>query len=439
VNGYVKYRGRHPRSATRPKRVRVARVHGSPKPGTVIGFGTIPDCTGLDHDDFIDPGAEIQVTFERLGRSAAGSPSRRASCCRAAGRSGRRCRNTRMSPMTENYEKNIHRYCRRLLAALFAAALRAGAAGEETNIVIILGDDLGFADMGRSAARSRREPRRAGKRGRPLRQFLHARDLLAHAIILLTGVDTHVNGLGNMDEWRRPTSGAWTATKAISTTGWSRCRSCSRNRYHTYMSASGTWASRRNRSRPRAGSSATSRCSKGRAATGHDDFTAASRVGLYRGRRYLTGLPKDYYARRPIRQADRIHRRQPRRRQALLRLCRPPGAARPLPPAAEWRSRHVGEYDKVGRVRQERLKRQIELGIMPAERSSPSGCVHSDPIVLAPATRAILGKKMELYAGMVENWTSTSAPDDHLKKSASTRTRSSLCSRQRRRGTDLFR
>ncbi len=36
-------------------------------PGTVVGFGTTPDCTGLDHDDFIDPDAEIEVTFERLG------------------------------------------------------------------------------------------------------------------------------------------------------------------------------------------------------------------------------------------------------------------------------------------------------------------------------------------------------------------------------------
>ena len=37
------------------------------KPGSVMGMGTIPDCTGLDHDNFIDPGAEIQITFERLG------------------------------------------------------------------------------------------------------------------------------------------------------------------------------------------------------------------------------------------------------------------------------------------------------------------------------------------------------------------------------------
>jgi hypothetical protein len=37
------------------------------KPGSVMGLGTIPDCTGLDHDDFVDPGAEIEIAFERLG------------------------------------------------------------------------------------------------------------------------------------------------------------------------------------------------------------------------------------------------------------------------------------------------------------------------------------------------------------------------------------
>jgi 2-keto-4-pentenoate hydratase/2-oxohepta-3-ene-1,7-dioic acid hydratase in catechol pathway len=49
------------------------------KPGTVIGFGTIPDCTGLDHDDFIDPGAAIEIRFERLGslRCSFAEPARR--------------------------------------------------------------------------------------------------------------------------------------------------------------------------------------------------------------------------------------------------------------------------------------------------------------------------------------------------------------------------
>ena len=37
------------------------------KSGTVIGFGTIPDCTGLDHDDFIDPDSHIAISIEHLG------------------------------------------------------------------------------------------------------------------------------------------------------------------------------------------------------------------------------------------------------------------------------------------------------------------------------------------------------------------------------------
>jgi hypothetical protein len=30
------------------------------------GCRLIPDCTGLDHGDLVDPGAEIQIRFERL-------------------------------------------------------------------------------------------------------------------------------------------------------------------------------------------------------------------------------------------------------------------------------------------------------------------------------------------------------------------------------------
>jgi 2-keto-4-pentenoate hydratase/2-oxohepta-3-ene-1,7-dioic acid hydratase in catechol pathway len=37
------------------------------QPGTVVGMGTIADCTGLDHDDFVDPGAAIEIRFDRLG------------------------------------------------------------------------------------------------------------------------------------------------------------------------------------------------------------------------------------------------------------------------------------------------------------------------------------------------------------------------------------
>ena len=37
------------------------------QPDTAVGMGTIPDCTGPDHDDFVDPGAAIEIRFDRLG------------------------------------------------------------------------------------------------------------------------------------------------------------------------------------------------------------------------------------------------------------------------------------------------------------------------------------------------------------------------------------
>jgi arylsulfatase A-like enzyme len=69
-------------------------------------------------------------------------------------------------------------------------------------------------------------------------------------------------------------------------------------------------------------------------------------------------------------------------------------------------------------VRQERLKRQVEMGIVPAGTALAERMWFvPDPIVLAPASRAILGKKMELYAGMVENLDfHVGRLIDHLKK-----------------------
>jgi len=68
VNGQVRYQGSTSEIDHKAEDVFAwLGFISSIKPGTVIGFGTIPDCTGLDHDDFVDPGAEIEIRFERLG------------------------------------------------------------------------------------------------------------------------------------------------------------------------------------------------------------------------------------------------------------------------------------------------------------------------------------------------------------------------------------
>jgi 2-keto-4-pentenoate hydratase/2-oxohepta-3-ene-1,7-dioic acid hydratase in catechol pathway len=68
VDGQVRYRGTTSEISHRAEAVFAWLEFIAPiKVGTVMGFGTIPDCTGCDHDDFVDPGSEIQITFERLG------------------------------------------------------------------------------------------------------------------------------------------------------------------------------------------------------------------------------------------------------------------------------------------------------------------------------------------------------------------------------------
>jgi 2-keto-4-pentenoate hydratase/2-oxohepta-3-ene-1,7-dioic acid hydratase in catechol pathway len=68
VNGKVKYQGSTAEISHKAEDIFAWLGFIAPlKPGSVMGFGTIPDCTGCDHDDFLDPGAEVQITIERLG------------------------------------------------------------------------------------------------------------------------------------------------------------------------------------------------------------------------------------------------------------------------------------------------------------------------------------------------------------------------------------
>jgi len=68
VNGEIRYQGTTADISHKAEDVFAwLGMIASIKPGSVMGFGTIPDCTGLDRDDFIDPGADIEISFERLG------------------------------------------------------------------------------------------------------------------------------------------------------------------------------------------------------------------------------------------------------------------------------------------------------------------------------------------------------------------------------------
>jgi len=137
------------------------------------------------------------------------------------------------------------------------------------------------------------------------------------------------------------------------------------------------------------------------------NFTAGTPMSTFtEDGRYLRSLPKDYYATKTYTdkmigfiEADRGSGKP------FFAYVSHQAPHDPYHLPREERGRHVGQYDKGwNAVREERLQRQKDMGIMPpgTELSERMWFV-PDPVVLAPASRAILGKKMELYAGMVEN------------------------------------
>ncbi len=68
VNGKERYRGHTREISHRPEdMVRWLSLICPLQTGSVMGMGTIPDCTGMDIDDFVEPGDEIDIQFEALG------------------------------------------------------------------------------------------------------------------------------------------------------------------------------------------------------------------------------------------------------------------------------------------------------------------------------------------------------------------------------------
>ena len=312
-----------------------------------------------------------------------------------------------------------------ILAALAVPALaQAADLPRRPNIVLILGDDMGFADMG-SFGSEIQTPNldSLANEGVRFANFYTNASCSPTRSVLLSGVDTHLNGLGNMDEWTAPNQRGVVGYEGYLNKHVATLPQLLKDAgYHTYMV--GKWHLGKAPDRiPAARGFERDFALLDGAGSYWDmwNFTGASPKSTYtEDGRYLTQLPKDYYATKTY--TDKMigfidaNRGDGKPFFAYVAHQAPHD---PYHLPKDWRNRHVGEYDKGwDAVRQLRLKRQVELGIMPAGTQLAERMYFlPDPVVLAPASRAILGKKMELYAGMVENLDyHVGRLVDHLKK-----------------------
>jgi arylsulfatase A-like enzyme len=284
------------------------------------------------------------------------------------------------------------------------------AGARRPNIVVILADDMGYSDMGMFGSEIKTPNLDAlASNGTRFTNFYTHASCSPSRSMLLSGVDTHLNGLGNMDEWTSPNQEGKpgyegnlndrvvTLPQLLKDAG-----------YHTYMV--GKW---------HLGKSPD----KIPAARGFErDFSLLDGMGSYwdmtnmtaltpnslftEDGKYLTKLPKNYYATQTytdklISFIDGNHADG----KPFFAFVSHQAPHDPYHLPRDWRNRHVGQYDfGWDFLRQQRLKRQKELGIVvdSTELAERMWFV-PDYSLLAPATRAVLGKKMELYAGLVEN------------------------------------
>jgi len=291
-----------------------------------------------------------------------------------------------------------------------AASPSTVAPGKRPNIVIILGDDLGYSDMGCFGSEIKTPNLDSlAQAGVRFTQFYTHASCSPTRSMLLSGVDTHRNGLGNMDEWTAPNqtgkpgyegylnNRVTTLPQLLQDSG-----------YHTYMAGKWHMGKATNQIPAARGFERDFTLLDG-AGSYWDmmNFTATTPVSTFtEDGRYLKKLPKNYYATKTY--TDKIISYIEANHgdgKPFFAYVSHQAPHDPYHLPRDWRNRHVGEYDKGwDAVRQERLQRQIELGITPAGTElSERMWFLPDPNLLAPAPRAILGKKMELYAGMVEN------------------------------------
>jgi arylsulfatase len=311
-----------------------------------------------------------------------------------------------------------------LLAAPAPSHAQAQPQAKRPNIVIILGDDLGFADMGSFGGEIRTPNLDAlAREGVRFTNFYTHASCSPTRSMLLSGIDTHLNGLGNMDEYTAPNQVGKPGYEGHLNTRVATLPQLLRGAgYHTYMV--GKWHLGKAPDLIPAARGFERDFSLLDGAGSYWDmtsFTALTPTSLFtEDGKYLTRLPKDYYATKTY--TDKLISFIDANRgdgKPFFAYVAHQAPHDPFQLPREWRNRHVGAYDQGwDAVRQARLKRQVELGIMPkgtelAERM----WFIPDATLLAPASRAILGKKMELYAGMVENMDlHVGRLIDHLKK-----------------------
>lgn len=312
-----------------------------------------------------------------------------------------------------------------LALLLLAGQLYAADPPKRPNIVVIVADDMGYSDMGMFGGPINTPNLDAlAKRGVRYTDF-HTSPLCSPTrAMFFSGTDNHIAGLGNMEELTAPNQKGVPGYEGnMNHNVVSFVELLRDGGYHTYMAGKWHLGHEPDLIPHARGFERDFSMMEGEASyfsdmtgvnTGQPDATYTE------DGRYVTELPKDFYATEAY--VDKMmgyiesNRKDGKPFFAYLAHVAP-HAPYHLPD--EWLRKYAGKFDMGwDELRKQRLARMKDIGILQKHVELAERLWYVPPFeVFAPFVRVMLGRKMELYAALVENMDyHTGRLIDYLKK-----------------------
>lgn len=296
------------------------------------------------------------------------------------------------------------------LSCLFTGTVEAAKENKRPNFLLIVADDLGYSDLGSYGGEINTPVLdNLAQQGVRYTQFYTSPTCSPTRSMLLTGTDNHVAGLGNMGEFTNPNQMGkpgyeGVLNKRVVTVA-SLLRDCG---YHTYMTGKWHLGYKPDEIPHARGFERDFSLLSGGGSHFDDQWNVEwqrPKAPYTEDGRALEKLPKGFYSTKNY--TDKMiqfideSRKDGKPFFAYMAFTAPHG---PLHVPDDWLRRYKNRYDEGwDGIRKKRLARMQELGIV------DKGVNTADRLwfvprstALTPALRVMLGRKMELYAAMVE-------------------------------------
>ncbi|PSJ44941.1 arylsulfatase [Zobellella endophytica] len=299
------------------------------------------------------------------------------------------------------------------LAALALGAMSFGSMAEEKkpNFLILIADDLGYSDIGSYGAEiATPNLDTLAEEGLRFSNFHTAPTCSPTRSMLMSGVDNHLAGLGNMAELMQDFQRGEPGYEGyLNDNVASIAEVLKDNGYHTYTT--GKWHLGRGEERSPAarGFERSYILEQGSASHFDDQFGANSfeAKAIYRENGKEVKLPEGFFSSEFF--TDKMLEYMETDRETgrpFLGILSYTAPHWPLHAPDEWLDRYVGRYDEgYEAIRAERLKRMQELGLLPAEIEANTPMAGGLPAwdELTEDQRKMEARAMEIYAAMVDN------------------------------------